>query len=339
MAPGERLRMPTVTLGVFRDGFDDMGERLYDWQYEYQWSYTTDEYYALTLWPTIWWGDSHNLQQTFAGRLGWMDMAWPDMMREAGVEMLWDDAGWSEAPDPATWPAGGYGGVFHSTHQGPDFSRTLRYLSKSGGKWVAWFCGNNPRAVMDNKVGAWGDFQWRTDGIGTFNLKTDQAWRQTITGFLRAHPRSTLQTCNGGSTASHMFDLQSYAHNNYFSDGRIPDKTNYLLFVPGPAGPLGGHHHLLRDVCPESEGREGLRFPRHVAFGADDDADVDGPDPRQVAARRGDARRLGARRTGRSAPERRDVPLSASRGRGGAMVLRLPSRRSKATPSSSIRSG
>jgi hypothetical protein len=211
-----------------------MGERLYNWQYEYQWSYTTDEYYALTLWPTMWWGDSHNLQQTFAGRLGWMDMAWPDMMREAGVEMLWDDAGWSEAPDPATWPPGGYGGVFQSRHQGPDFSRTLRYLSKSGGKWVAWFCGNNPRAVMDNKVGAWGDFQWRTDGIGPFNLKTDQAWRQMITGFLRAHPRSTLQTCNGGSTASHMFDLQSYAHNNYFSDGRIPDKTNYYYSYLDP---------------------------------------------------------------------------------------------------------
>jgi hypothetical protein len=163
-----------------------------------------------------------------------MDMAWPDMMRDAGVEMLWDDAGWSEAPDPTTWSAGGYGGVFRSTHQGPDFSRTLRYLEKSGGKWVAWFCGNNPRALMENKVGAWGDFQWRTDGIGTFDLKSDQGWRTMITGFLRAHPRSTLQTCNGGSTASHMFDLQSYAHNNYFSDGRIPDKTNYYYSYLDP---------------------------------------------------------------------------------------------------------
>ena len=234
LAAGERLRMPKVTLGAFRDNLDDMGRRLYDWQYEYQWSYTTDEYYALTLWPTIWWGDSHNLQQTFAGWLAWMDMTWPDMMREAGVDMLWDDAGWSEAPDPATWPAGGYGRVFNSTHQGPDFSRTLRYLSKTGTKWVAWFAGNNPRAYMENKVGAWGDFQWRTDGIGGFDLKSDQAWREKITGFLRAHPRSTLQTCNGGSTASHMFDVQSYAHNNYFSDGRIPDKTNHYYSYLDP---------------------------------------------------------------------------------------------------------
>jgi hypothetical protein len=111
LAPGERLQLPTVTLGVFCDSLEEMGMHIYNWQYEYLWAYTSDEYYALTQWTSHWWGDSTNLQENFAGRLGWMDIDWSDKIREAGIEVLWDDAGWSETRSLSNWSESGYGGM------------------------------------------------------------------------------------------------------------------------------------------------------------------------------------------------------------------------------------
>ena len=213
----DRLALPLMTLGVFRDNLDDMGVRLYNWQYEYLWDYTHHEWYGLMSWPVAWWPDSRNLHENFAGRLG-SDIEFGDLMRGTGWEMLWDDAGWSESPN-----------IWTPSREGPDFAQTLRYLDKTGMKWLVWFCGRPSAGIMDGKVGAWGNFQWRTDGVGSFDLPSDAAYREQITGFLKQHPRASFHTCNGGSTYSHTFEIQRYTDVNYFSDGGRGEQSNYYF--------------------------------------------------------------------------------------------------------------
>ena len=89
-----------------------MGQRLYDWQYSYMWDYTHHDWYALTAMNADYTDKQYNLQESFAGRLGYLDMGVIDLMRVTGVDMLWDDAGWSESP--SVWSGSG---------EGPDFSR------------------------------------------------------------------------------------------------------------------------------------------------------------------------------------------------------------------------
>lgn len=75
------------------------------------------------------------------------------------------------------------------THEGPDFSQTLDYLKKMDMKWLAWFAGvptlgpmdpnlkyryGYSQGLMNSKAGAWGDFQWRTDGVGRFSFAGDK---------------------------------------------------------------------------------------------------------------------------------------------------------------------
>ena len=99
-------------------------------------------------------------------------MDFPDMMRTVGMEVLWDDAGWSESPN-----------IWTPSREGPDFEQTQRYLAKMGMKWALWFCGRPTAGLMNTKVGSWGDFQWRTDGIGNFDLASDQSYRKQIMRF------------------------------------------------------------------------------------------------------------------------------------------------------------
>ena len=93
LGSGERWTLPLVTLGVFSQDLDGMAVQLYDWQYEYLWDYTHDDWHALLSHPVPWWPDSRNLQENFAGRLGRLDVDGVDTMREMGFELLWDDAG------------------------------------------------------------------------------------------------------------------------------------------------------------------------------------------------------------------------------------------------------
>ncbi len=224
LAAGEQLALPLVTLGVFSRDLDDMGVRLYDWQYEYLWDYTHHDWHSLMAHPVPWWPDSQNLQENFAGRLGGLDMAGVDIMRDIGFELLWDDAGWSESPN-----------IWTPTREGPDYAQTLRYLPKYGMKWALWFCGRPSAGLMDTKVGSWGNFQWRTDGIGTFDLSTDSAYRNQIADFLRRHPRSSFHTCNGGGRYAHTFEIQRFTDVNYFSDAGRGEQTNcYLSYLDTP---------------------------------------------------------------------------------------------------------
>ena len=232
LAAGEQLKLPLVTLGVFDGDLDDMGRRVYDWQYAYLWDYTNSDYYARTKWVTPWFFCSRNLQEQFAARLAGFDMD-ADLMRTMGMEMLWDDAGWSKYPG---WPIpDNYSVVFSPTHEGPDFAETLRYLDKMDMKWLLWMAGRPSEGIMDTKVGSWGNFQWRTDGFGRFSPKGDQTIRGQFEQFLQAHPQCSFHTCCGGSRYAHQFEIQRYADVNYLSDmGRGEQTNHYLSYLELP---------------------------------------------------------------------------------------------------------
>lgn len=224
LASGTQLRLPTVTVGVFRGDLDDMGRRLYDWQYQYLWDYTNSDYYAKTKWAVAWFFCSRNLQEQFTARLACLDMD-IDLMRTLGIEMLWDDAGWSKYPG---WPIpDNYGVVFSPTHEGPDFAETLRYVEKSDMKWLLWMAGRPSAGLLDTKIGSWGNFQWRTDGFGRFSHRSDGAIREQIEHFLTVNPRCSFHTCDGGSRYAHEFEIQRYADVNYLSDLGRGDQTNH----------------------------------------------------------------------------------------------------------------
>lgn len=235
LQPGQRLEMPVVTLGVFRDGLDNMAASLYDWQYEYLWDYTNTDFYARSRCPTWWFYCSQNLQEQFTARLANLDMNTSDAMRTMGYEMLWDDAGWSSYPGDSL-PPDNYGSVFSQTYEGPDFSQTQRYLQKTGMRWLLWFAGRPSAGVLDSKIGAWGDFEWRTDSVGFPDMAADKSFRADVKRFLDVHPGSSFHTCSGGSTYAHTFEIGGrYASYNYLSDlGHGPYGNHYYSYLEPP---------------------------------------------------------------------------------------------------------
>ena len=231
LAPGERIILPAVTLGVFAGTLDDMTVQSYDWQYRYLWDYTNMDYYARPKWAVAWTYCAQNLQEQFAERLAYLDMN-ADVMRGLGFEMLWDDAGWSSYDG---LPPDNYGSVFTPTYEGPDFRQTRRYLDKMGMGWLAWFAGRPTPGIMAGKVGAWGDFEWRTDAVEFPNWAADRDLRDKIVRFLDRFPRSSFHTCSGGSSYSHTAEIQRYANTNYFSDhGRGPQTNYYFSYIEPP---------------------------------------------------------------------------------------------------------
>ncbi len=235
LQPGQRLEMPLVTLGVFHEGLDDMAASLYDWQYEYLWDYTSADIYARSRCATWWFYCSRNLQEQFTARLANLDMNTSDAMRTMGYEMLWDDAGWSSYPGEGM-PPDNYGSVFSQTYEGPDFSQTQRYLQKTGMRWLLWFVGRPSAGLLDSKIGAWGDFEWRTDGVGFPNMAADKSFRADVKRFLDVHPGSSFHTCSGGSNYSHTFEIGGrYSSYNYLSDlGRGPYVNHYFSYLEPP---------------------------------------------------------------------------------------------------------
>lgn len=232
LATGERLQLPLITLGVYQKDLDDMGQRVYDWQYEYLWDYTNPEFYAQPKWAVPWFSCSFNLQEQFTARLANLDMD-ADLMRAAGFTLLWDDAGWSKYPG---WPVpDNYGAVFNPSHEGPDYAQTLDYLEKMDIKWLGWFGGHPRLGIMKSKAGAWGDYQYRSDGVGTFNLPSDQKFRREVENFLTLYPRCSVHTCDGGSRYAHEFEIQRYADVNFLSDlGRGPETNYYFSYLEAP---------------------------------------------------------------------------------------------------------
>ncbi len=223
--PGEEVKLPLITLGVFRDDLDDMGRRLYDWQYAYLWDYTRHDWYGRTLYAAPIYsmntGTASN-QENFARRL-WQDTYYADLGRRLGFELLWDDAGWYAQP-----------GFWNTNREGPDFAETVRYLNKSGMKWTLWFLSHPTPELMDTKVGSWGDFQWRTDGVAMYSLQEDQDFRKRVERFLNNHPRSSFHTCAGGGTFAHTFEMQRYADANYFADFGGDQANYYFSYTDTP---------------------------------------------------------------------------------------------------------
>lgn len=233
LGPGQRLEMPMVTFGVFCDGLDNMASSLYDWQYEYLWDYANPSYYARSRVGVHWFFCSRNLQEQFTARLGSLDMATSDAMRVMGHEMLWDDAGWSSYPG---LPPDGYGSVFTQTYEGPDFAETQRYLQKMGMHWLLWFAGRPRAGLLDGKIGAWGDFEWRTDSVSFPDMNANRSFHADVKRFLDANPGSSFHTCSGGSTYAHTFEIGGrYSSYNYLSDlGRGPLLNHYFSYLEPP---------------------------------------------------------------------------------------------------------
>lgn len=212
---GESFKTPYVTVGVFKDSLDEMQKNLYDWQYTYLWDYTHDDWFAKMQFTAAWWLPGHNLQEQFTGRIAELDMDWSEYLRTAGMDVVWEDAGWAANPD-----------IWVGNREGPDHAHTLRYLPKMGMQWCLWFPGDPTSGIMDTKVGSWGNFQWRTDGLPLSN-GFDGPFRSEVSGFLKKHPRSSWQTCSGGGTYAHTFEWQRYGDVHYDTDPPGNAVTNF----------------------------------------------------------------------------------------------------------------
>jgi len=215
LAPKQILRTPVVTWGVFKNDLDDMAQRLYAWQYEFLWDYTDHDWFGRMLWAPAWTEPRPILQENWSNRLN-MDLDFPDLMRTTGMTLVWDDAGWSNN-----------GGSYHpgTDYDGPDFANTLRYTEKMGMKWLLWISNPPTPGVMNGKVGAWGDFQWRTD----FHNWSSRARRDQIRKFREDHPASSFHSCNCGSQYAHTFDMQRLTDINMLADPGWGAHQNYYL--------------------------------------------------------------------------------------------------------------
>ena len=102
-------------------------------------------------------------------------------------------------------------------------------------KWVIWLAHRPTQGLMDSKIGAWGNFQWRTDSFGKFNIKDHLMFCARIEHFLNANPHASFHTCDGGSRYAHQFEIQRYADVNYLSDiGRDAKTNHYLSYLEVP---------------------------------------------------------------------------------------------------------
>ena len=90
--------------------------------------------------------------------------------------------------------------------------------------------------MLDGKIAAWGDFEWRTDAVNFPNMAADKSFRQDVQRFLDAHPHSSFHTCCGGSTYAHLFEIGGrYASYNMLSDlGRGPYVNHYFSYLEPP---------------------------------------------------------------------------------------------------------
>ncbi|MDD5706929.1 MAG: malectin domain-containing carbohydrate-binding protein [Kiritimatiellae bacterium] len=206
LAAGASLELPTATIGVFHHDLDDMSARLYAWQYEYLWDYAHDDWFTLMPWTVETWYGDPNLQQQFAGRLAYSDAGAIDTLRECGMEVVWNDAGWSA--DQNIWA---------DNREGPDYAESLRYCAKTGMKWCLWMHSNPTLGVLNGKAGAWGNFQWRTDTAPVYG-NDGRRFRDKTIRFLERNPRCSWHTCSGGGTFAHTFDWQRYGDIHYDTD-------------------------------------------------------------------------------------------------------------------------
>ena len=200
---------------------------LYDWQYAYMWDYTLDDYFGKCRdmarnYPWVY--CSRNLHEQFSYRLVCMDMLGAQALASAGIDMSWDDAGWSSFPG---WPDDEYMSVFKNTYEGPDHRLSTRYFDKLGMKRLIWFAGKPSLGLLGTKEGAWGEFEWRTDEVYNKNLREEAAFKKRVRSYLDGGLRRSFHTCSGGATYCNTFDIQRYANYNYASDNGMGPHSIY----------------------------------------------------------------------------------------------------------------
>ena len=117
LSPGAHIDTPKSFTAALSGDLDDVGNQLLDWQYRYLWDLTNPDYFAKTRWavdwPAPWVGRGGTPSADNWGRRLALDLRYVDLLREAGGDILWDDAGWYDQ-----W----------GSWNGPDWSRD--YLSQ-----------------------------------------------------------------------------------------------------------------------------------------------------------------------------------------------------------------
>ena len=260
LQPQAAIETPKAFLASFSGDLDELGNQLLDWQYEYLWDFTNPDYFAKTRWavdwPPPWVGNGGTPSADNWGRRLSLDLRYVDLLREAGGDILWDDAGWYDS-----W----------GNWNGPDWSRTTAYLRKHDMRWVLWYptflatpesrvAQNHPdwlireqqafeqsipatadwqKRLLDKNASEWGDFQWRYDiapavsANDTDALEADQNFRSLLQLFKTAHPKSGIDACDGGGRWI-SYDLARLAESGEYTDGGVGPYSGYYtsLFVP-----------------------------------------------------------------------------------------------------------
>jgi hypothetical protein len=260
LAPGAQIETPKAFMATFSGGVDELGNQLLDWQYAYLWEFTNPEYFAKTRWavdwPDPWIGAGGTPSADNWGRRLALDLRYVDLLRETGTDILWDDAGWYDK-----W----------GTWNGPEWRRTNDYLRKHGMKWVLWYptflatpesrvAQQHPdwmipgqetleqsipatadwqSRLLDESLGAWGDFQWRYDiapaasANDSDSLAADQTFRKLLQRFKSDHPQSGIDACDGGGRWI-SYDIARLAESGEYTDGGVGPYSSYYtsLLVP-----------------------------------------------------------------------------------------------------------
>ncbi len=260
LSPGAHIDTPKSFIAAFSGDLDDVGNQLLDWQYRYLWDLTNADYFAKTRWavdwPAPWVGRGGTPSADNWGRRLALDLRYVDLLREAGGDILWDDAGWYDQ-----W----------GSWNGPNWSRATVYLKKHDMRWVLWFptflataesrvAQQHPewripgkmefeqsipataqwqKTLLDQSVAAWRDFEWRYDiapaasATDTKLLAADQNFRELVERFKTSHPASGVDACDGGGRWI-SYDLARLAESGEYTDGGVGPYSGYYtsLLVP-----------------------------------------------------------------------------------------------------------
>jgi len=267
LKPNDSVESPKAFTGIYVGDLDAMGNELKAWQYRYLWDHTKDDYFTRIR-------VSAELREQSgkggAGGSGTQDnwdfrlmavMHTMDVIRYLGADILWHDVGWHD---------------YIGDNDGPDFTQVNQYLTKSGVRlalwWPLWFAekqsqvardhpdwgtgtifGDTPLdtsrpeiiqwmiSQLDQKVKAWGDFQWREDGSSIHPVGGNQTpmlaqynnMMEMQKEFLRQHPGSSIDLCGeGGNLMSYeglrladvaqLTDGGAITYGNYYSSYLFP---------------------------------------------------------------------------------------------------------------------
>ncbi|MGH9455763.1 MAG: hypothetical protein ACRD2O_17530, partial [Terriglobia bacterium] len=289
LKPGEAIATPKAFMGTFINDIDAMGNLLLDWQYRYLWELTNSDYFAKARWgvdwPSPWVGDGGTPSGDNWGRRMALDLRYVDLLRQAGGDILWDDAGWYD--EWGSW-------------NGPDWRLTIEYLAKHGMKWVLWYptflatresmigqkhqewlipredvfeqsvkaTASWQKGLLDRSVAAWGGFQWRYDiapavsATDTGYLESDQNFRSLVQRFKETHKASGVDACFGGGRWI-SYGLANLAESGEYTDGGVGPYSGYYtsLLVPPDKyhnvtdfdhtfySPASDRVHLCLDPC------------------------------------------------------------------------------------------